>query len=947
MQQKIRANSIFVLITILFSVSSLSAQSRSIFDLVISGDLRPINYNHGDEEYLLSQVILENFDHQPLTSGDYNYLDQLAFAIQYSRLGDFQQADRHWNLITASASNVDFPAYIFIKLEFAAHLVRKNLLTEADSIYQKLEGRLALNQLLSPYQRAFFFEQRGFLRYLQSDLSTAQHYFFRADSLWEKYPTEFHFWRINYWNHLGLLQAAKGEYEMAENSYAEALRQAATRESSTQIPIADINSNLGNLSRLLGDYDQALHYFEKAKMIYVEKKLAIETATVLNNLALTYDESDSLDQAVALYEEALQIYEHNLGTNNIAYATILNNLAGLLDYLEAYPEAESKYLRCIEVFSSILGKENTYYTTLLNNLALLYESMARPGRADALYREAIKIRKKILGDRHPKYVDLLYNYAGLCSYIDPNKSLEIYREANARQLDLIKYYYAAFDEETRLNYLDEIKPEFEKFYATAVLNLSPAIAKEIVDFNLATKGLATRFSIDNRRRIQQSDVETQSYFKEWQILRDSLAQVIVLSESERIKRQIVMESLIHEVDDLEKRWTRGIDPEERAVASYESLKRILDRDEIAIDFIRFEWHEDGKWRDTIWYYALIIDPLKDYPEIIKLDCEQAFQQALLYGHYAQLSSIHQQELSKMILKPITPFFRDKRKVLLSPTGFLHKMPLFGLHLDDEFLPDRYEMEIYADFSKTKGFSKLVKQQGKSALLVGGLDYNGGREFSTIATFSSMDGSNDEILNITKALRKRAWNTTKMQRSQASHVQVLRELQSDKYNLLHFATHAYVFKQVYNDAMGDASLRNRIVTSSNPLLRTGLALSGANKYWHSDPDLSESGILSAYDIAQLELHKTELVVLSACESGIGDVHPEEGVFGLPRAFKLAGVGKVIYTLWKIDDQTSAEFLSAFYKYFAKSGNVEKAFRKTQMKMKRKYAPFFWAGFMLIN
>ncbi len=137
-----------------------------------------------------------------------------------------------------------------------------------------------------------------------------------------------------------------------------------------------------------------------------------------------------------------------------------------------------------------------------------------------------------------------------------------------------------------------------------------------------------------------------------------------------------------------------------------------------------------------------------------------------------------------------------------------------------------------------------------------------------------------------------------------------------------------------------------------MLRAGLVLAGANHAWQGNPPLAgmDDGILTAYEISQMNLRNTELVVLSACETGLGDIQGNEGVYGLQRAFKIAGARYLIMSLWKVPDEQTGELMQSFYrKWLAEKQPIPQAFRAAQQEMRAKYpeAPHAWAGFVLVE
>jgi len=162
--------------------------------------------------------------------------------------------------------------------------------------------------------------------------------------------------------------------------------------------------------------------------------------------------------------------------------------------------------------------------------------------------------------------------------------------------------------------------------------------------------------------------------------------------------------------------------------------------------------------------------------------------------------------------------------------------------------------------------------------------------------------------------------------------IIKTLESPK--ILHIATHGFFIP---------LSKKENI---ENPLFRSGLIFTGAS----DPPSLQdhEDGILTAYEAANLNLDNTDLVVLSACETGLGEVQNGEGVFGLQRAFKVAGAKNIIMSLWTVNDQATQELMTLFYENYLKTNNIRQSFNHAQLTLKQKYPePNYWAAFVLIG
>jgi CHAT domain-containing protein len=180
-------------------------------------------------------------------------------------------------------------------------------------------------------------------------------------------------------------------------------------------------------------------------------------------------------------------------------------------------------------------------------------------------------------------------------------------------------------------------------------------------------------------------------------------------------------------------------------------------------------------------------------------------------------------------------------------------------------------------------------------------------------------------------------------------EILKQLSGKSPSILHIATHGFFLPASESKINLVINPTYEPPATENPLFRSGIILSGANYFWKGGNAINgvEDGICTAYEISQLDLSKTELVVLSACETGLGDVKGSEGVFGLQRGFKLAGAQKMIVSLWQVPDKETAELMTALYSEWIKGKSIETAFYHAQTLMRNKYAPFYWAAFTLVE
>jgi CHAT domain-containing protein len=245
-----------------------------------------------------------------------------------------------------------------------------------------------------------------------------------------------------------------------------------------------------------------------------------------------------------------------------------------------------------------------------------------------------------------------------------------------------------------------------------------------------------------------------------------------------------------------------------------------------------------------------------------------------------------------------------------------------------------------DVASLKKYENKIAKP-KSAFLIGNPMY-GKNDL-----IPQLPGTEKEVKSITATLKSLNLSTTALYGVDATETKI-KAIKSP--NILHIATHGYfladVSKMETNKVLGiDIS-----VAKENPLLRSGLLLANCDNvfdenYRASGPD---NGVLTAYEAMSLNLDKTDLVVLSACETGLGSVKQGEGVYGLQRAFLIAGAKSIIMSLWSVSDEATMELMTNFYSNYAKTGNKQVAFVDAQKKLKTKYKdPFYWSAFVMLN
>ncbi|MEJ7736138.1 MAG: CHAT domain-containing protein [Chitinophagaceae bacterium] len=243
----------------------------------------------------------------------------------------------------------------------------------------------------------------------------------------------------------------------------------------------------------------------------------------------------------------------------------------------------------------------------------------------------------------------------------------------------------------------------------------------------------------------------------------------------------------------------------------------------------------------------------------------------------------------------------------------------------------------------------IDEQGNGTALINAAELRQWDMFDLLLKAGAKEGLGNRARYFINAATA-AINTTAFSGSAATE-QGFKALDGKSPKLLHLATHGF-FLPVAKSNPSNVDLNkggNAFTVQQNPMFRSGLVLAGGNQTWKGGETIkgTEDGILTAYEIAQLDLSNTDLVVLSACETALGDLQGNEGVIGLQRAFKLAGVKQMIISLWKVPDEATVELMTVFYSNWLDGQTTREALRRAQLKMKEKYPPYFWAAFILVE
>jgi CHAT domain-containing protein/Tfp pilus assembly protein PilF len=785
-------------------------------------------------------------------------------------------------------------------------------------------------------------------------------------------------------NNLANIYRDRGDYAKAEPLYGRAVT---TREKALGPEHPDVAQSLRNLAKLYwdkGDYTKAESLFGRS-LALKEKRLGpehLDIATSLTGLAIFYCHKGDYAKAEMLHRRALAVREKALGPEHSEVAISYDNLALVYAKKGEYAEAEPIFQRALAIREKALGPEHPYIADSLNNLAILYRDRAEYAKAESVLQRALAIREKVLGQEHPAVVATLNDLAELSTAKgEVARAIAYQSRANAASERNLAINLTSGSERQKLAYLalfsrqtdftlslhNQVAPDnplaFDLAFATTLCRKGRGL-------DAMTDAIATL-----RRRAKPEDqalldqlAEARSHLAAF-TLRDA-----ALAKPQTYRAQL--RPLEEKVENLEAKLSAH-SAAFRAQAQPVTLAAVrsaLPANSALVEFVVFTPRELPSGRSKPPRYLVYLLTASGQPRYVDLGeaaiidrAVGAWRKALRNPHRTDVKRLAR-EVDEKIMRPVRSLLGETRHLLIAPDGQLNLIPFAAL-VDEH---KRYLVEGHTISYLTSGRDLLrlqTPEPSQSAPLIVANPIFGRVE--TLATrtgqgnssaedqvwgqidptnifFQSLPSTEREALAI-KAVVPAA---SLLLRGQATETALK---QSRAPRILHIATHGFFLSNQEAPPVetlgvpGDNSLRLPMRLSrwaakiANPLLRSGLVLAGVNERRSGDDD----GVLTALEVASLDLWGTRLVVLSACDTGIGEVKNGEGVYGLRRALVLAGSETQILSLWPVSDRETRSLMAGYYGRLLKGEGRGEALRQIQLGMLKDAKlqhPHYWGNFI---
>lgn len=780
-------------------------------------------------------------------------------------------------------------------------------------------------------------------------------------------------------NNLANLHIARNEFKIAEEYIDKAITIATAHYGNEHLDYAALLSVKATLYNKLTNYDKAEECYTKSLAVLKKKygEYHQEYANGLNNIgtvflsrAMGLKKTDEIirlaEKAKANFIQVLKIDSVTIGARHIDHALHLNNLAEVYRLLWDTTKAEQLYLKAIAMEEEILGKGRPNTATGYHNLASFYAGIGKFQKAENLAKKSIDIYELNYGKDCAAMADatttlaIIYDKRG-----ETEKSYSMFKKAQSIHQRELEHNFSFLSEDEKSKYLDGLVIQNNYFNLFAVKHKVeyPQYASDVYQNQTYFKGILLRSSSQLKEVILTSgDTSLLQIYDKWI---DTKQHLVALYSSVNVIDEI------HRYEETANNLEKQLVEKSVAVKSiietpsldWKIVAKNLKPNQFAIEFFEMRSHETGE--ETI--AAIVIGQNIPHPDLIALCNANQLKEALgntgangfdyvnsTYGTKAKSKS----DVFQLIWKPLEKYTANCSELFYSPAGDLHRVPMHGLTNEKgELLIDKIAMHQVQVTNTIQPQISTYDWKKASMLVVGGVEYDTKRSSDHIWDY--LPGTKRESEQILALAQKSGLKLTSFSGAEASEDHV-KELEGKTApDFIHIATHGFF----YNDPeqavakleakTGNVNFRGTsrgvatFVENSNPLMRSGIALAGANDAWSPGNENNEDGILTAYEVSLLNLQKTKLVVLSACETGLGDIKGNEGVYGLQRAFRMAGVQRLMMSLWKVPDKETEEFMVTFYTNLLKNQSIHTAFQLTQKTMSAKYDPYYWAAFVLME
>ena len=959
-------------ISLLTRAEKSALSDLGIYDnnyLVIVNDLGLL-YWHIDDYATAEKLLLKNINTRKElgnTSDNY-YVDAVRnLATIYSRQGKFQKAsacykdivfnvtsvhnEEHWLAAERLIELYEINNYLDSALLLCNRFHKEAVDTRSRAWVMDLtlaKGRL--NRKLRKYEEA-----RNILEPLEKELQPEK----------ETHRKSMY---VGTLQELGLLSLETGKLNDAEKKLLQCFRLIKSGELVDSQRQVEVLNNLASAYERLNVSDKAMVYYQQAldlcQALYGPDD--ISTLTIKNNIAGIHLRVGDLSSAIKSYEE---ISKSLAGHSSYAvlHITVLNNLATAYRKSNQFSEASGRLKVALTMVSTNKLDNEDLSAVVLNNQAVLLTAMNEPEKAIEYYEKAYAIKQKLFGENSVSLMDLTGNMAVVYWALKkPELAIPLFRKSSALAIRQIKYIFPNLNENEQIQFYQRIKEDFERFNAVAFQSAKqhPDLLKDVFNNQVVVKSILF-FTQQHRQNLinQKRDTVLLKQYELMRSKREQLGHFYQLSLKDLATAETSASTLEKEIDQLEKaislKTSETVSEKmmEREI-KWGHIQKTVAPDQALIELIRVRKYdlktfvENNADRvrfgftDSVYYGALLTtSSTTESPQLILFkDGNNMETRFLNYYRNALIYGVEDNNSYTSYWQPIESYLTNKSRIYLSGDGVYHRLNLNTIRhaTSGEYLLQRYDIHYLLNPGQFNQ-EKSTEVSSKKAILFGDPNFDASASSQSVTgkdhyeTFQRLPETQKEVVRINDILKTTGWTTNVFLQKTATETNAKAVHSPD---LLHIATHG--FFSIDKVKLTDEAKKDFLFYS-------GLVFAGANKNIGAEKGHAEDdGILTAYEVMNLDLSSTKLVVLSACETGLGRIENGEGVYGLQRSFLQAGARNVMLSLWKVDDLLTQELMGQFYQYLFKGNPARTALKLAQLDMlKKRKDPFGWGPFILVG
>ncbi len=748
-------------------------------------------------------------------------------------------------------------------------------------------------------------------------------------------------------NNYAVLHYNQGKYNESEKEFSNAINIIKINKLQESMPYAIVLNNQAMLFQSMGRYDAAVKLMQEAMNLAgkLEAAKARNHLKFLSNLALLYQQMEKYAEAEKIYFEL----ERKIEKGKAEQANMLNNYAVLSLLMKKEDKVEDMLKRSAEIYKSSLGETSPAYAKVISDLGNFYRYKARNAEAESLLNQSLQIREQTLGTNHPLYIQSQEDIALLYwKKKETGKAIALYRNVMDKTLDFVNRYFAPMSEAEKTKYWDVLSPRFLRFYNFALdaASTDKSLINDLFEYRVATKGIL----LSSTRKISESIFETGDQklideYNNWIDHKEQLTALYAYSRQELKEQNVNLDSLESNVNAMEKKLSEH----SKEFASFyfagktklSDIQKQLKPDEALIEIIRLR-NFDQVFTEDSRYVGIVITKNSSEPKVVIINNGNDLENKHARTYRVSIKNkVNDVQSYANYWEPFEREVAGKKTIYVSLDGVYNQVNLNTFKkAGEDYLVKKYDFVLVSNPRDILAKSKGKNDNEKRATLIGFPDYGAG-------AIGQLPGTKTEVDAIGKVLKTTGYNVSELIQKDATEANLK---SARKVRILHIATHGYFLKDVVHPSWPIGVHTD--YAKDNVLLRSGLMLTGASNADKLIPGLdnNNNGIMTSFEAMNLDLKGTDLVVLSACETGLGEVKAGEGVYGLQRAFLVAGADAIIMSLWKVDDAGTQQLMNLFYDNWTKNGNVQKAFREAQLQLQQipKFKdPLYWGAFVMMK